>query len=535
MANLPAHHKSGGTQARDDSTTPFEPHASPTYRDFRLWLEDFNMPVVLTPGTAAGFTEKMDRYWEEGPDGYHYLMTAIHFFVNSFPPDPPLRTDDAGDPLSPGQWAELPWKEQNFWGGVTNLPNGLRDDEGWLALFAYRTHFLADLAHYEPHWYDLYEDNVMVALKHHPPPNHPGENQVSEPIPFDEIPIETTDPDPIKETPVTTWTKPPRTTTTTQAPPTTTVVPPETTAPPPETTAPPPGTTVPPTTTTTPPTTTTSPPVPETVRPKAGLAGLLEDMPAYGSVNTGLEPVDGWEFLDLQGPTSADEGDFDWDLGPPSDSEILDARNDYYSHTYQDPAKRGIQPQPGLWDKIKIRWEDFDVNWEDKSVGERFQWMSDTADTITRPFQGPLELSTMMGHRAIGVGSWALHFGSKVIQDMYDLERGPFDVNQVAGAEPFVVLKEKFTQEEYNNLYRNLQRTDPELAEAMGPPAGSPFVSGDAVIVGYRSPTDIDRVRKLSGKHGVEIDPDHPWIMSKIGSRHSAMATNPNRGGRQQL
>jgi len=513
------------------------------------------MPVILTPGTAAGFTEKMDRYWEEGADGHHYLMTAIHFFVNSFPPDPPLRTDDAGDPLSPRQWAELPWKEQNFWGGTTNLPNGLRDDEGWLALFAYRTHFLADLAHYEPQWYDLYEDHVMVAAGFHDAPEHPEEAQVDEPIPFDEIPIETTDPDPIKEIPVTTWTKPPRTTTTTQAPPTTTV-PPTTTAPPPGTTIPP-TTTVPPTTTTTPPPTTTVPwtgfddKMPEiepltvqTTRPKAGLAGLLEDFPDFGSVNTGLEPVDGWEFLDLQGPTSADEGDFDWDLGPPSDDEILDARNDYYGHTYQDPAKRGIQPQPGLWDKIKIRWEDFDVNWEDKSVGERFQWMSDTADAITRPFQGPVELSTMMGHRAIGIGAWAVHIGSQAIQEMMYQQQGIWmdrggnlhrPEDEVAGGEPFVVLKDRFTQEEYDNLYRNLQKTNPKLAEAMGPPAGSPFVSGDAAIVGYRSPTDIDRVRKLSGEHGVEIDPDHPWIMSKIGSRHSAVATNPNRVGRQQL
>ncbi len=57
------------------------------------------------------------------------------------------------------------------------------------------------------------------------------------------------------------------------------------------------------------------------------------------------------------------------------------------------------------------------------------------------------------------------------------------------------------------------------MGQARGTPAGSPFVSGDAVIVGYRRPTVIDRARKLSGRYGVEIDPDYPWIMSKIGSR----------------
>ena len=81
------------------------------------------------------------------------------------------------------------------------------------------------------------------------------------------------------------------------------------------------------------------------------------------------------------------------------------------------------------------------------------------------------------------------------------------------------ILKEKFSQEEYNELYRNLSKTNPELAKAMGPPTGSPFVSGDAIIVGYKSPTVIDRIRKVASQYGLEVDPDYPWIISRVGSR----------------
>lgn len=523
MSKLPTHHKSGEAYARDDSTTPFESHAAPTYRDFRLWLEGFDLSVVVASESGDSqplFIQKIDRYWEEGADGQNYLMTAIHIFVNSFPPDPPLRTDDAGNPLSPRQWAELPWKERNFWGGTFNKPSTVRDEQGWLAHYGYQMRFLTELVLNQPDWFDLYEHNVMLNIFHSPQqaPNYPDEPVISEPIPIDQI--ESVVPEeegPVPRIPIV-------------VKPTTTTVPPTTTTPPPV------GTTVPPTTTTTPPTTTVpwdgfddriprvESPTFQTTRPKAGIAGLLEDSPAYDgmgspSAEAPLEPWDGWEGTRLhwRGPTATREGDFDW-VNPVTDEDVLNARNAFYHHTYQDPATRGIEPQPGLWDKIKIKAAAIDSDWENKSVKERFQWIWDAANDMTRPFQAPIELNTLIGHNKIGVGSWALHFGSAVMQDMYD-KYAPSGFNQVAEAEPLVVLKEKFTQEEYNNLYRNLRKTDPELAKAMGTPAGSPFVSGDAVIVGYRRPTVIDRARKLSGRYGVEIDPDYPWIMSKIGSR----------------
>ena len=84
------------------------------------------------------------------------------------------------------------------------------------------------------------------------------------------------------------------------------------------------------------------------------------------------------------------------------------------------------------------------------------------------------------------------------------------------------VIKEKFTQEEYNELYRNLSKTDPKLAEAMGPPAGSPFITGDAIVIGYRSPSVIERVKKMASRYGLEVDPDYPWIISKVGSRRAS-------------
>jgi hypothetical protein len=38
---------------------------------------------------------------------------------------------------------------------------------------------------------------------------------------------------------------------------------------------------------------------------------------------------------------------------------------------------------------------------------------------------------------------------------------------------------------------------------------------GNAVVMGYNSQADIDNIMSKSGQHGININPDRPWIWQK--------------------
>lgn len=72
----------------------------------------------------------------------------------------------------------------------------------------------------------------------------------------------------------------------------------------------------------------------------------------------------------------------------------------------------------------------------------------------------------------------------------------------------------KVTKDGFTKMKRDLQATDPELADALGDVHSSPLVNGKAAVVSYSpgfSPNNLT-------KFGLEADPKFPWYVKEIGA-----------------
>lgn len=72
---------------------------------------------------------------------------------------------------------------------------------------------------------------------------------------------------------------------------------------------------------------------------------------------------------------------------------------------------------------------------------------------------------------------------------------------------------------EYDTMYNEARRLDPEAAKRIGSPDKSPFTRGRAAVVQYPDVETQQWVERNASKFGIRIDPDYPWLLRPMGDR----------------